>query len=1298
MPGLKQLQSFSKDIENLGNEIEIRKQRGEKPVVVPLPQGISEEDDSQDFVLGLPTEKTSDDVLDLEAAESTSPFDDLVPETADSVPVLGDEVSPESAPLGTPNFDELFTPQTDDAGELPDLSDFETDVLPPEAEKETPLEDMDLDALLGSLDSEPAPAEPAEGAAAEPEVAELAEPNVLEIEPRELSQANEPAAPATPETAAPAEMTDFTAPEAFDEALSADAAATDDALGSLDALPDDMPEIPADATELSKLAEMPNLPQFDDIQASEATAAGLDEIPDMQTVLDTIGADDEADASAVAAGDTLDDALDGLSMPSEPLAAPASDERTVASDEPDADAAFDGVDDLSALTEPFEPAASAGLESDALHAAPQPAAVGDAADLDIDNLLSSLDMPDGSAAADDLSLDALSAETPAPTESASPETAEPSLAEAPAEPATPESATREAALAEDATDTATSDALDASEAAFTEPEVAADVQDGEAASPDNFDVDGLGNLDATMFSDNVELPSVDALMQGLEQEHSAPNDVAQNDVAPNDAADEAPIAPPSADKIPPSDDIETFDTSAIDGLDFSKESSSGSDSNGSGDIFANIAKDFPVTGSGDDFELATDFEIPGFSDTDVAQLTPKKVDSPDFSKADQAKPRNSLTEEEFAQFKKNLERYPLNLRIIVEDFIAKDEFTEDAVFEVIEKVLKKTPARSLAGHLEKLLDITINIPRDFERRSVAEYEAYKQSFQYQLKNRILPGAIACVLLMFVCYGLFRAGHQFIYKPAKAASLYKQGYTLLSNNEYAQSELKFNEAVSYRSVKKWFFTYARGYREHKQYERAAAMYNRTLKSFKHDKYAGLEYAEMELYDRANYPRAEEIVRREVLDYHVNDADGILLLGDIFLEWADSDSEKYEAARTQYATLIQLYGGTDLYLSRMMRYFIRTDRLRNVLELKNLFYASKNKSALGADDWTELSGYLLDKLYGPLSKSDEYLRSSIEDVLDMLQTAVRLAPENAVAHYNLARYYVENSNFTVAQRQLELSLDLFDKAPVRTRRTVYKEIDAARQLGELYVNDHEYLKAQTAYTRGITVFKDEHKRAGLAGNESTGKLFADMGDIDYFISGDMDSALYNYQQAITYKNDTPSLIYRVGAIQYAQKDYDTALSSFISASERLPSDPNLLLALANTLSINGDNFAAQGYYTDLISRLDIERARRERLLPQLDADDTKLVDLYVKACNNLGVTLFRLARQTGNSNLNAQATVRLSDSMRAWDALTRNPKTMLRLPGSNLAAQNSKYMMHPLPDFEPAIYTDIARVLYNDQELK
>ena len=162
-------------------------------------------------------------------------------------------------------------------------------------------------------------------------------------------------------------------------------------------------------------------------------------------------------------------------------------------------------------------------------------------------------------------------------------------------------------------------------------------------------------------------------------------------------------------------------------------------------------------------------------------------------------------------------------------------------------------------------------------------------------------------------------------------------------------------------------------------------------------------------------------------------------------------------------------------------------------------------------------------------------------------------------------------------------------------------------------------------------------------------------------------------------------------------DGAVGSFIKAGAEKQDDDHLLLAMGNTLSLRDANYAAEGYYKQLVNNLDAEFAKKGIAFTQTKAAEDALTELYLKAANNLGVTLFRLARRTGNSRMNADAMVQLSVSMRAWDALTRNEATMVRLPGSNLAEQNMRYMSRPMPDYEPAIYTDIPKILTGEKEL-
>ncbi len=750
--------------------------------------------------------------------------------------------------------------------------------------------------------------------------------------------------------------------------------------------------------------------------------------------------------------------------------------------------------------------------------------------------------------------------------------------------------------------------------------------------------------------------------------------------------------------------LEDFDTSAMDDMDF-----------GIADTDSKLNGGFEM-GSNDDFLMEGEFEIPGFSDVStvkeekhtplVAKKDSKKskkgISEVDFSEAEESEelPPNTLSDAQYKQFLKNLSEYPLNVRLAFENLIVQDEFTDDAEFEIIEKILNKAPARQVASFLEKMLDTSIPVPRDFEHRTAEEYEAYKKSLSYQLRNRIIPACLIGITLMLAFLGIYHFSKNCIYKPLKANSLYKQGYALLQADEYPQSEMKFEEACKYRISKKWFFNYARGYRNHKQYQRASAMYDRILSYFKHDKAAGLEYADMELNDMANYERAEEIVRREVLDYHINDPDGILKLGDIFLEWGtEKDPEKLELAREQYANLLQLYGkdkrSSDLYLSRMMRYFIRTDNLKQVIPLKKVF--EPREKSLCADDWAELSGYLLDKYYGTLAPSEEYLRYEIDGLRGLLLRAVKTNPDNPIAYYNLAKYFIKSGENAAIENTLQTAIEKFNTVPSMKKRDIYKYIDSYRLLGEQYIDMENYLQAQEQFSEGISLFTTERDNAGFEGNADIGKLYEDMGNIKYSISGDYDDALTNYKYSVELGNDTPNLRYRIGYIQYKKNNYGEALGSFMKAGDGNVKERNLMLAMANTLFLRGDDYAAQGYYSQLIDSLDREIEKRGIVFPQTSVKDYDVVNTYLYASNNYGVTLYNLAKRTGNSALNAQAIVQFSQSLRAWDALTRNQETLVRLEGSNLAQQNIQYITHQVPEFEPSIYTDISKTLLDNEKL-
>ena len=77
MPGLSQLKKFNADILSLGNEPGLRASRGEKPVTVPIPKGIEDVDDSDDFITGMP-EPVEYDVKPEKAVNVEEDFSDIM--------------------------------------------------------------------------------------------------------------------------------------------------------------------------------------------------------------------------------------------------------------------------------------------------------------------------------------------------------------------------------------------------------------------------------------------------------------------------------------------------------------------------------------------------------------------------------------------------------------------------------------------------------------------------------------------------------------------------------------------------------------------------------------------------------------------------------------------------------------------------------------------------------------------------------------------------------------------------------------------------------------------------------------------------------------------------------------------------------------------------------------------------------------------------------------------------------------------------------------------------------------------
>lgn len=1287
MPGLNQLKQFNADILTLGDEVKIRSARGEKPVTVKIPKKITVADDSADFAEGMPV-VSEEEVQQAEAAAAEREREKYnVEGLFDDGSSAKKEPAVEAAPTPVmPDVSNILNPGSDLNIMADDLSDFEDPAEEEEEEEEedlTPIEDQDLDSLLafsgdGTVETEEEEEDddygvqdeaPAEAASSGPEESAAADADD-EFDLASFAAAADPTASAVPEAK----------PEPAPEPAKPAPA--------VEAVPEPAEEafIPEPAAEADSLTELPDdIPTIDDADAAAFTDAGV-------ASAEAADAGDAASDSSFdfdAAGEGLDL---GESLPDELREAPDPGALAAYEDrkKQEAGGAVPEAEDLAGAEESFDvsdldspdfgaeiPAGGETMDAGSAEAAglTEPFDAGSADEAgDTGNAV------DAAAELSALDESLFSDTVPAADESvaAEDETALPDMGEFAGEEFSPAAEAVEELPADADTLAELGDLPDFSDDGETKDMGAADTGVEELPASDDMTAMDTGTAAAL---DGMDLPDI-----GDMDSFSAPDEAAP--------LEEAEAAAESEDA---GDTVESFDTSGMDGVDF----------------------DAPVD-AGNDFELGNitaqdgneEFSIPGFSDTVTANLNKKApepvADTESGPASGPAKPKNTFTDAEYKLFLENLEHYPLNIRLAIELFATKSDFTDDAQFEIFEEVLKKVPAKKVASDLEKLLsdeDLqqlgiqSLSVPKDFERRSNEEWEAYKKTPQYQLKNRILPLAILGTAAAILIFCIWILSDNFVYKPLMARHFYKQGYELIEENMYPQSEDKFNRALVFQSVKNWFYRYAESYRAHKQFDRAENMYRQILKRYKQDKPAGLALADMLANDMFNYPEAEKVLKREVLDYYVNDYDGMLQLGDTYLSWADDDPAKFDKAKEQYDLLYELYGNqkklTPKILSRQMRYYVRTDNLPQVLQYKEGYFPD-NKN-LDSEDLIEVSGYLLDKRYGDLPPSQEYLRSHIEGLRGLLEAAVKSNPQNPTALYNMGRYYMRAYNTKLGMNCFNQAIEFFTAMRPRSTRDTYKLIDTYRLLGEAYAEEEKYIDAETQYVKGKDLFEKENaSNKYFKGTESVGKLYADLGNIDYFISGKMDVALDNYVKSVNNENDTPSIRYRIGYIQYTNRNYPEALMSFRLSSEGDPDDTHSLLALANTLSLRDDNYAAQGYYEKLLRILDAQRQIYGIMLPQVREDHADIVDTYMKASNNLGVTLSRIAEMTGNSKYNAQSIVSLQDSLRAWDALARNQETMVRAGGSNLAEQNIKYITEPKLKFSPEIYTAIPMVKSDEEE--
>ncbi len=657
----------------------------------------------------------------------------------------------------------------------------------------------------------------------------------------------------------------------------------------------------------------------------------------------------------------------------------------------------------------------------------------------------------------------------------------------------------------------------------------------------------------------------------------------------------------------------------------------------------------------------------------------------------------ALTERQLDKLQDSLLSYPLNLRLEIEKGFASETLDDQQAAALVKLLVDGESARRVAEELGRMLGKRIAVPKGFERRTGEELEAERGSFWYAFRKNILPllGAAAAAIIGLA--GLGFLGYRFVYKPIRAEGIYREGFRAVVDEDYVLSERLFDKAYGVQGSKGWHFRYANAYASRKQFFLAEKKYEEILSRYPRDKRAAMEYARMESEVLLDYSKAEAVLKRTILDWSPKDADAILLSGDNYLAWADdlpagADRDaRLESARKAYASLVRMKGRKDAYMGRMARYFIRADKLKEILPIKEYLLAEK-KAKVDALVYAELGGYLID-------------RELLDGVQPLLMAGASRDPALPETHYQLARFFRATGVREEERKAIMKAIASYDALPALTKRRAAERIDALHWAGRWHFenwretrfsDEDSFAKASDFYVKAIEAYEDALDKRFVRPEARFGAIYAGLADIHYYDKEDLSRAYGLYDKAERNGYSSRDTDYRRGYIDYRRGDFATALEHFYSASLGAREEDNLLYAMANALFRREDFAASAGYYERVSRRMQDEIDRFVFEDPQDRPQQRRVVLLLMTARNNLGVSLYRLSSRLGDASRRSRAMAELSESARLFDVMNRDQETMIRAKQANLAYLNLDGVLHPSRSFVPQIYPGIPRDIVDTDE--
>ncbi|HTX71753.1 MAG TPA: tetratricopeptide repeat protein, partial [Rectinemataceae bacterium] len=723
------------------------------------------------------------------------------------------------------------------------------------------------------------------------------------------------------------------------------------------------------------------------------------------------------------------------------------------------------------------------------------------------------------------------------------------------------------------------------------------------------------------------------------------------------------------------------------------------------DLDEEIAALSTEVGPGETFSL--DQEWGGFGgETTPPRQAPPRVQAPRPSRpapSESVRPV-ALSEAQVDRLQDVLLSYPLNLRVAIEDILASAKGTDAQQSKLVWAMVEAASAEEAAQLAGRILKRRIEIPKGFEKKTGAAVEAEKGSFRYAFVHTVLP-ALRIALAAFAAVAVLGwLGWRFIYTPLAADSLYRSGYRRIAEDRFTEAEQDFDRATAMREFIAWYYRYAQAYTAKRQYLLAEGKYALLIERHPHERAGILAWARLEReqlkYEEAVQvllgvsqplahvaPTEEQRGKTGLLSWDYYNRDGLLLLGDIYLDWGDEDSARFEDARRTYATLIQHYGYLDPYLERMLLYFVRSDgspgpdgQPRNnhadILALKTHFLGEK-RNPLSPAVMAELGGYLMDK-------------NLLDDVRVILLTAAKKDPALPEAHYQLVRYFRRAGDQDQERVALDNAIKTFSALPGLSPRRTVMYLESLIWRGDYRSAAREWIGAEQDYTTAATVYEQALALRRVKREPRFGAAYAGLATVAFWQRNDLDSALSLLERAAESGYDSSDTRYERGYILYRKGRLADSLEQFYLAAKGGPESPYLGFAFGTALYERGDYLSAEGYLRRVVEAMKRQLAAIDLLqLPQ-SPSQSEILELLMKADNNLGAALLRSAALVGDARRRAAAATQLASSAQLHDQLAASGVPLGPEP-RDLASYNLALAIKGDREPAPLVYTDIERAM-------